>query len=275
MHRRSIAQKLLSSPQGAIGLAILAFFIIMALAAPLIAPYDPHDMSADPLQRPSAAHLLGTDDVGKDIFTVVVYGSRTSLIVALAVSTSVLAIGTAVGVFSGYVGGAIDRVFMRGVDIFLMVPDLPLILILAAYMRPSIWNVVFILALLGWPVSARLSRAQAISLKAAGHVDFARVSGGTGLYVIRKHIIPDLYPVMATTVVMQSIRAILSESGLAFLGLGDPSFPSWGTTIKYAIGYPSIFFTDAWMWWLLPPGACISLLVLSFVLIGQSLEGDE
>ncbi|WP_174590333.1 ABC transporter permease [Methanocella conradii] len=275
MHRRSLAQKLLSSPQGAIGLAILAFFIIMALAAPLIAPYDPYDMSADPLQRPSAAHLLGTDDVGKDIFTVVVYGSRTSLIVALAVSISVLAIGTAVGVFSGYAGGAIDRVFMRGVDIFLMVPDLPLILILAAYMRPSIWNVVFILALLGWPVSARLSRAQAISLKAAGHVDFARVSGGTDLYIIRKHIIPDLYPVMATTVVMQSIRAILSESGLAFLGLGDPSFPSWGTTIKYAIGYPSIFFTDAWMWWLLPPGVCISLLVLSFVLIGQSLEGDE
>ncbi len=275
MHRKSIAQRLLSSPQGAIGLAILAFFIIMALAAPLIAPYDPHDMSADPLQRPSAAHLLGTDDVGKDIFTVVVYGSRTSLIVALAVSIAVLAIGTAVGVFSGYVGGAIDRVFMRGVDIFLMVPDLPLILILAAYMRPSIWNVVFILALLGWPVSARLSRAQAISLKSAGHVDFARVSGGTDLYIIRKHIIPDLYPVMATTVVMQSIRAILSESGLAFLGLGDPSFPSWGTTIKYAIGYPSIFLTDAWKWWLLPPGACISLLVLSFVLIGQSLEGDE
>jgi peptide/nickel transport system permease protein len=275
MHRESILKKLSSSPQGIIGLSILAFFIILALAAPLVAPYDPTDMSADPFLRPSGAHWLGTDDVGKDILTVVIYGSRTSLIVALAVSVTVLAIGTAVGVFSGYVGGNIDRAFMRGVDIFLMIPDLPLILILAAYLRPGIWNVVFILALLGWPVSARITRAQAITLKSAGHVDFARVSGGPDIYVIGKHIIPDLYPIMATTVVMQSIRAILSESGLAFLGLGDPSFPSWGTTIKYAIGYPGIFFTDAWMWWLLPAGACISLLVLAFVLVGQCLEGDE
>jgi peptide/nickel transport system permease protein len=232
-------------------------------------------MSADPLQKPSGAHLLGTDDVGKDILTVVIYGSRTSLIVALAVSVTVLAIGTAIGVFSGYVGGNIDRAFMRGVDIFLMIPDLPVILIMAAYLQPGIWNVVFILALLGWPVSARITRAQTMALKSAGHIEFARVSGGSSGYVIKKHVIPDLYPVMAATVVMQSIRAILSESGLAFLGLGDPSFPSWGTTIKYAIEYPSIFFTDAWMWWLLPAGACISLLVLAFVLVGQCLERDD
>lgn len=258
-----------------IGMAILAFFIILALAAPLIAPYSPSDMSADPLLKPSGAHWLGTDDVGKDILTVVIYGSRASLIVAFSVSVAVLTVGTAVGVFSGYVGGAIDRVFMRGVDIFLMIPDLPLIFILAAYLRPGIWNIVFILALLGWPVSARITRAQAITLKSAGYVDFARMSGGSDLYVIKKHIIPDLYPIMATTVVLQSIRAILSESGLAFLGLGDPSYPSWGTTIKYAIGYPRIFFTDAWMWWLLPAGACITMLVLGFVFVGQSLEGDE
>lgn len=274
MHKKTLVQKLSSSPQGIMGLFILVFFIAMALGAQVISPYSPTDMTADSLQKPSGAHWLGTDDVGKDILTVVIYGSRTSLIVAFAVSVSVLLIGTAVGVFSGYVGGGTDRAFMRGVDIFLMIPDLPFVLILAAYMRPGIWNIVFILALLGWPVSARITRAQAVSLKSAGHVDFARVSGGSDAYVIKKHIIPDLYPIMATTVVMQSIRAILSESGLAFLGLGDPSFPSWGTTIKYAIAYPGIFFTDAWMWWLLPAGACISLLVLAFVMVGQCLEGD-
>jgi peptide/nickel transport system permease protein len=163
---------------------------------------------------------------------------------------------------------------MRGVDIFLMIPDLPLILILAAYLRPGIWNIIFILILMGWPVGARVTRAQTRTLRVSGHVDFARMSGATAPYVIRKHIVPDLYPIMVTTVVMQSIRSILSESGLSFLGLGDPSYPSWGSMIKYAISYPMIFFTDVWMWWLLPAGICITLLVLGFVLMGQSLEGD-
>jgi peptide/nickel transport system permease protein len=274
MHRGSIVQRLMSL-QGLIGLGILSFFIFLALAAPYIAPYAPSDMSSAALLGPSAAHPLGTDDVGKDILSGIIYGSRTSLIVAICVSAAVLAFGTLVGVLSGYVGGAIDRAFMRGVDIFLMIPDLPLVLILAAYLMPGVWNIVLILALLGWPVSARITRAQTMAMKSAGHVDFARVSGGSSRYVITKHILPDLYPVMVTTVVMQSIRAILSESGLAFLGLGDPSFPSWGTMIKYAVSYPLIFFTDRWMWWLLPAGACITLLVLGFVLVGQSLEGDE
>lgn len=155
-----------------------------------------------------------------------------------------------------------------------MIPDLPLILILAAYLRPGIWNIIFILILMGWPVGARVTRAQTRTLRISGHVDFARVSGAKAPYVIRKHIAPDLYPIVVTTVVTQSIRAILSETGLAFLGLGDPSYPSWGSIIKYAISYPMIFLTDAWMWWLLPAGICITLLVIGFVLLGQSLEGD-
>lgn len=273
MHERSISQKL-KTPKGITGLAILTFFIVIAVAAPFLAPYSPSDISSQPLLPPDDAHPLGTDDVGKDIFTELLYGSRTSLTVASVVSLGVLTIGTLIGVFSGYVGGNSDRVLMRGVDIFLMIPDLPLILILAAYLRPNIWNIIFILILMGWPIGARVTRAQTRTLRVSGHVDFARVSGATAQYVIKKHIVPDLYPIMVTTVVMQSIRAILSESGLAFLGLGDPSYPSWGSMIKYAITYPMIFFTDAWLWWLLPAGACITLLVLGFVLLGQSLEGD-
>jgi len=273
MHERTVSQRL-KTPKGIAGLTILVFFIIMAAAAPLLAPYGLSDISSQPLLSPDNAHLLGTDDVGRDIFTELLYGSRTSLTVASVVSLGVLIIGTLGGVFSGYVGGTFDRVLMRGVDIFLMIPDLPLILILAAYLRPSIWNIIFILIVMGWPVGARVTRAQTRSLRVSGHVDFARVSGAGPWYVVRKHIVPDLYPIMITTMVMQSIRAILSESGLAFLGLGDPSYPSWGTMIKYAIAYPMIFFTDAWTWWLLPAGTCITLLVLGFVLLGQSLEGD-
>lgn len=273
MHKRSISQRL-KTQKGITGLAILAFFIVMAITAPLLAPYKPTDLSSQPILPPDSNHPLGTDDVGKDIFTELLYGSRTSLIVASVVSLGVLMIGTLIGVLSGYVGGTSDRVLMRGVDIFLMIPDLPLILILAAYLRPSIWNIILILILLGWPVGARITRSQTRTLRVSGHVDFARVSGALAPYVIRKHIVPDLYPIMFTTVVMQSIRAILSESGLAFLGLGDPSYPSWGSMIKYAISYPMIFFTDAWIWWLLPAGMCITLLVLGFVLLGQSLEGD-
>ncbi|WP_440946465.1 ABC transporter permease [Methanosarcina sp. T3] len=273
MHERTVSQRL-KTPKGVAGLMILALFIVMAVTAPLLAPYKPSDISSQPLLSPDSAHPLGTDDVGRDIFTELLYGSRTSLTVASVVSLGVLIIGTLGGVFSGYVGGTFDRVLMRGVDIFLMIPDLPLILILAAYLRPSIWNIIFILIVMGWPVGARVTRAQTRTLKVSGHVDFARVSGARPWYVVRKHIVPDLYPIMITTIVMQSIRAILSESGLAFLGLGDPSYPSWGTMIKYAIAYPMIFFTDAWMWWLLPAGTCITLLVLGFVLLGQSLEGD-
>ena len=273
MHERSISQRL-KTPKGIAGLTILAFFIVMGATAPFLAPYGLTDVSNQPLLSPDSTHPLGTDDVGKDIFTELLYGSRTSLTVASVVSLGVVTIGTLIGVFSGYLGGISDRVLMRGVDIFLMIPDLPLILILAAYLRPGIWNIIFILILMGWPVGARVTRAQTRTLRVSGHVDFARVSGATAPYVIRKHIVPDLYPIMVTTLVMQSIRAILSESGLAFLGLGDPSFPSWGSMIKYAISYPMIFFTDAWMWWLLPAGTCITLLVLGFVLLGQSLEGD-
>jgi peptide/nickel transport system permease protein len=265
----------IKNPKGIAGLIILAFFTVMAIAAPLLAPYSPSDVSSRPLLSPDNEHLLGTDDVGRDIFSNLLYGSRTSLTVAILVSSGVLVIGTLVGVFSGYIGGNLDRVMMRGVDIFLMIPDLPLILILAAYLRPSIWNIIFILIIMGWPVGARITRAQTRTLRISGHVDFARVSGAKNWYVIKRHIIPDLYPIMITTIVMQSIRAILSESGLAFLGLGDPSYPSWGTMIKYAIGYPLIFFTDAWVWWLLPAGICITLLVLGFVLVGQALEGDK
>jgi peptide/nickel transport system permease protein len=273
MHERSISQKL-RTLKGLAGLIILAFFIVVAAAAPFLAPYGQADFSSQPLLSPDSTHPLGTDDVGKDIFTELLYGSRTSLTVAAVVSFGVLMIGTLIGVFSGYIGGTLDRILMRGVDIFLMIPDLPLILILAAYLRPGIWNIIFILIIMGWPVGARVTRAQTRTLRVSGHVDFARVSGARPQYVIRRHIVPDLYPIMITAAVMQSIRAILSESGLAFLGLGDPSYPSWGSMIKYAISYPMIFFTDAWMWWLLPAGVCITLLVLGFVLLGQSLEGD-
>lgn len=274
MHERNLFQRI-RTPKGTTGIIILSFFITIAFVAPALVPYSPSDTSSFPLLSPNKDHLLGTDDIGRDIFSNLLYGSRTSITVAFVVSLGVLAIGTLAGVFSGYIGGRIDRIMMRGVDIFLMVPDLPLILILAAYLSPSIWNIIFILTIMGWPVGARITRAQTRTLRVSGHVDFARISGARNWYVIKKHIIPDLYPIMITTMVMQSIRAIISESGLAFLGLGDPSYPSWGTMIKYSIAYPLVFFTDAWMWWLLPPGICITLLVLGFVFVGQAMEGDK
>ncbi len=262
----------LSRPSAIISLVILISFILLAVFAPWIAPYGPSDISGHPLETPSKAHPLGTDDVGKDILTQVIYGSRTSLLVAFFVSLTVLLIGTSVGVTSGYLGGVIDRAFMRGVDIFLMIPDLPLILIIAMYLSPSIWNVIIILSILGWPVTARVVRTKTISLKTSGVIDFARISGGKAPYVIARHIVPDLFPVIITTLVIQSMRAILSESGLAFLGLGDPSYPSWGTILKYAQSYSRIFLTNAWAWWIVPAGLCISLVVLSLVMLGQAFE---
>jgi peptide/nickel transport system permease protein len=257
----------------ALGAAVLVLFVLVALAAPLLAPYDPHAFSGRPLERPSAAHLLGTNDAGQDILSELIYGARVSLAVGLGAALGTVALALLVGGVAGYAGGPLDAVLMRLVDVMLTLPRLPLLILLAAFLGSGLPQTVAIISLLFWPATARVIRAQVQSQRARGYVRMARNFGGGPGYVLRRHILPSIAPLIAFGLVTAAGRAVAMEAGLAFLGLGDATAKSWGLMMRYALDLPGLLLTDRWLWWLLPPGLCITLLVLALVYAGMGLEG--
>lgn len=254
------------------GLALFSLFLILALSAPFLAPYDPNALVGAPLEPPSGDHLLGTNDIGQDILSEWLYGARLSLFIALATGFGAAAIGLFLGVVAGYQEGALDRFISRLVDFFLVIPDLPLIILLAVFLRPRLTNVVLVLIFLSWPMGTRILRAQTAVLKKRPHVEAARLFGFGPFYLISRHLLPELLPLFISLVALQAAHGLTTEAGLAFLGLGDPTAKSWGMMIRHALSYRGIYLTRTWLWWLLPPGFSIALLVLAFSLIGQSLE---
>lgn len=260
------------SPIFVVGLVLVGAFLVAAVLAPWLAPYDPTAYSGNPLERPSAAHWLGTNDVGQDILSELIYGARISLLVGAVAGGLTLALATLVGLTAAYLGGWLDGLLMRLIDLLLAMPHLPLMVLVGAYLGPGLVNIILIIVLLGWMVPARVIRAQALSLRARGHVQAARLFGAGPAYVIRRHLIPAVAPILAATFVAQAGRAIGLEAGLAFLGLGDPSAKSWGLMIRYALNYKGIYFTPHWLWWLLPAGLCISLVILGLTFLGVALE---
>ncbi len=255
-----------------VGLAILLFFTVMALFAPWLVPHDPAAFDAAPLLPPSAEHPLGTNDAGQDIFSELIYGTRVSLLVAAVTSLLILGLATLVGTLAGYLGGVTDSALMRGVDVLLAIPRLPLMIVIAAYAGTGLTQIILIIALFSWPISARLIRAEVLSLRYRLHVQAARSFGGDARYIITRHLIPALAPILITTLVLQAGRAVLTEAGLAFLGLGDPTIKSWGLMMRYALSFSGIYFGSYWVWWLLPPGLCLTALLLGLTFLGQGLE---
>lgn len=261
-------------PLGAatVGGAIVALYLALALAAPWIAPYDPAAYVGRPLELPSARHPLGTNDVGQDLLSELLHGARSSLLVGAVAATGSLVLATLGGVGAGYLGGWVETGTLRLIDLLLAIPQLPVMLLLAAYLGPGVWTTTLVITLLAWPIPARVARAQTLSLRTRGFVAAARLFGGGAGYLLRRHLVPALAPILAATFVGLAGRAIMLEAGLAFLGLGDPTVKSWGAMMRAALSYSGIFFTPHWVWWLLPPGANISLLLLGLTLIGAGLE---
>ena len=255
-----------------LGLAVLGLFLLVALAAPLLAPYDPHAFAGQSLERPSSAHLLGTNDAGQDILSELLYGARVSLAVGLGAALGTVALGLLVGAVAGYLGGAVDTVLMRLVDVMLILPRLPLLILLAAFLGSGLPQTVAIISLLFWPATARVIRAQVQSQRARGYVRMAHHFGGGAGYVLRRHILPAISPLVAFGLVAAAGRAVAMEAGLAFLGLGDPTAKSWGLMMRYALDLPGLLLTDRWLWWLLPPGLCLTLLILALTYAGMGLE---
>lgn len=255
------------------GLLLLALFLILAIFAPFLAPYDPWEPGR-PFRLPSAAHPLGTNDIGQDIFSELVFGSRISLFVGFFAAFVSAAIGTLVGLFSGYLRGAADEVLMGATDIILIIPALPLMIILTAHTSSSIWNIIIVIGALWWTSTARVVRSRVLQLREMPFVEAARSLGAGDGYIVFKHILPNTLQVILAKFILAVAGAMLTEASLSFLGLGDPLQKSWGMMLNYAFSRGG--FINGYWWWYLPPGICISLAVLSFVLIGFGLEeGDR
>jgi peptide/nickel transport system permease protein len=260
-----------SSRLGAIGTMILLLFLVVAVAAPLIAPFDPDGRVAQPFLPPGGDYLLGTNDVGQDIYSELIFGSRISLTIGILAALLSILLGTLVGIVAGYFGGKIDSALMRLVDLVLVVPFLPLMILLAAFIGPSFWNLIFVIAVLTWASPARVVRSQVLTIKTKGFVEAARSIGSSVPTIMFRHILPGVVPIALSQFIMAASNAILLEASLSFLGLGDPLNKSWGTTLYYAQAR-SAFLTDAWLWWILPPGVLITALVIGFAFTGYSLE---
>lgn len=255
-----------------VGGGILAALVAVASLAPVLAPHDPRALGGQPLELPSSRHLLGTNHIGQDLLSQLIWGARASLIVAAAASVLTIAVSVLVGVGGAYVGGFVDTVASRVVDVFLAVPRLPLILMVAALAGPDRLAVIVVIAMVSWAPGARILRSQTLSLRQRGFVAAAGGFGGGPLYVVRRHLVPALGPVLLAVLVAVAAAAVMAEAGLAFLGLGDPVGVSWGLTLNNALAETSLYHNPIWTWWVLPPGFAITLAVLGFAFVGIGLE---
>jgi peptide/nickel transport system permease protein len=255
---------------GMFGLFLVLAFIAVALAAPWVAPYDPRALVGKPFERPGEDHILGTDQVGRDIYSQLIWGSRVSLMVGLFASAFSVAIGAAIGLVSGYLRGPIDTVMMRITDLFITLPNIPLMLILAAIIGRSVWNIILVIAVTGWTGTARMVRAQTLSIKERPYVEAARSVGARDSQIMFRHILPNIIPLIFANGIVGIVNAILSESGLSFLGLGDPTKPSWGLILRHANEVGAM--ATGRLWFIIPPGICIMLIAIGFAFSSYSLD---
>jgi peptide/nickel transport system permease protein len=262
------------SVPGMIGLVALLLIVAMALAAPLLA--DESDLRAinavdNPRwATPSEFPPLGTDNFGRSVWAQFVWGSRISLLVGLAATAIAIVVGAAVGISAGFFGGWFSAVLMRITEWFLVIPFLPLAIVLAAVLGPSVQNIILVIGITSWPVTARVVRAQVLSLKERLYVERSRALGASSRHLMSRHVLPNVSPLILANLTLTVPVAILSETTLSFLGLGDPTRASWGKMLEEAYSAGAVT-RNAW-WYYLPPGLGVMAIVLAFVLIGQALE---
>lgn len=258
------------SPLKYLGFSILLALSLMAVFAPYIAPHDPKQTGI-PYQAPSAEHLLGTNDLGQDVFSELIYASRASLVVGFLAGAISIIIGVLVGVFAGYFRGCVEELLMGTTDVFLLIPGLPLMIILAAYLNPSMWNIIIVVGLLWWCSTARLVHSRVLQVREMPFIESTRALGYSDLYIIFKHVLVNTKDIIYAKFSLAVASAMLSEASLSFLGLGDPLNISWGEMIHFAFSRGG-FANDMW-WWYLPPGIMICISVLCFIML--TMEGKK
>ena len=253
-----------------VGAVMLVLFVLMALFAQWLMPYDPYTQVGPVFGTPSPAHPLGLDDGGYDVVSLLIQGGRISMVVGFAATLVATILGGGVGILAGYFGGATDSVLMRTTDYFLVIPDIPLMIIIAAVWGPSLSHIILVIGLLLWTGTARIIRAQVKSVRERVYVRRARSLGASHTRIVFRHILPQVAPLLVANTVLTIAVAIFDETALAFLGLSDPTAVTWGTMIEHAFERTAV---SAGAWWaIVPPGIAVSLVIMACSLLGQSIE---
>jgi len=265
-----LARRILSDGKARVGLGILLLFLLIALLAPVLFPADPATPIASGSEPPSWAHLLGTTKKGEDVLALLVWGSRSSLAIGFTVGICATAVGLVIGLVSAFFGKAVDDVLTLVTNIFLLVPGLPLLIILAAFLPPGAGTMVLVLVLTGWAGSARVIRSQALSIRGKDFVDAAIVSGERPASVMFRDILPNMASVAMTTFLGSVIGAIGAQAGLEFLGFGDINAISWGTNLFWSSNEGALI-TGAW-WTFVPPGAAIALVAFALAMVNYAVD---
>lgn len=255
-----------------VGLAVAAGLAALAMAGPWLAPHDPQAITGPALASPSDAHWLGTNVAGQDVASRLLAGARVSLVTALLAAAAATAAGVALGATAGLLRGWVDTAAMRTVDFFLAVPGLPLMILVAALVGPSRPTIVAVIALAGWPPIARIVRSQTLVVAQAGWVRAARGFGGARRYLLARHVIPALAPLIVAGFVNWAAVSLVLEAGLAFLGLGAPTAVSWGAVLQRSLADTAVYASGAWTWWVLPAGAAVTVAAVGLALVGVGLE---
>ncbi|GGU45969.1 ABC transporter permease [Streptomyces violascens] len=258
---------------GLYGLAGLAVIALIALTAPLTVGEDVQSVTSAPgtaLESPSGQFPLGTDQFGRSLLGLLIWGARISLAVGLLAAALSVAIGTLVGILAGHYGGWLSTALMRITDWFLVMPTLVLAIVLATVMSHSLWTVILAIGVTSWPTTARLVRAQTIAVESRPYIERARALGGGHGHIMSRHVLPNVMPLVLAQTTLGISNAILTEATLAFLGLGDPTVVSWGGMLQDAREAGAV--SSGHWWYLAPPGIAIALVALSFTLCGRAVE---
>jgi len=254
------------------GLLIIAFFLLVAIFAPFIAPYDPHEMGIAYL-KPEKAHILGTNDVGQDILSELIYGTRVSLFIGFFAAFGITVAGTVLALIGGYFSGPADKAITAITNIAMAVPSLPLTVLLAAYMSPGKWNLIIAISITSWTGTARILRSRVMQLKEQPFIKIEKAIGVNPFVILFKHMLPNLKDIILIRGSLSVASAMVTESGLSFLGLGTYGEKSWGSILHYAFFRNSIL--KGQFWWYIPPIICICLAVLGFMLAGYYSGQEE
>jgi len=265
------------TPGGAFSLAVLTVYLLVAVFAPLVAPYGPFDIVRDAgghvvrLSPPSLANWFGTTNWGMDVLSQVIWGTRVALLVGLISAVASAFFGTAVGLVAGYFGGLIDDILMRATDIAFALPFLPFAMVVISMARPSLGLVIALIVAFMWRMTARVIRAQVLSLRTRTFVRAAKASGASPFRIVVRHILPNVLPLSFLYVAVGVQSGVMLEAALSFLGFGDPNQQSWGYILNAA--FKAGAMRTAW-WWVLPPSIALALLVTSVFMITRAYEEE-
>lgn len=268
--QRNIADYVMLTSGRRIGFCIIVAMAVMALSAPYIAPCDPYSMDAPRFLNPSWEHPLGTDNLGQDIYSQLIYASRISLLIGVSAATIVIAIGFILGAVAGYKGGLTENAIMGATDFFLLLPALPLMVIVSSYLGAHVINTVLIIALLWWCGTTRVVQSKVVQIRSMSFMESTRAMGFSDSYIVKRHIFRNVKEILSAKWCISIVSAIMAEAGLAFLGLGDPINLSWGGMISQAFAKGG-FSLNLW-WWYIAPGIMISITAASFFLLASKAE---